>query len=124
MVPGVEWCERDGKRYLRVDYTVATGLDQLLAMNEAMNEAVAAAGANQRVLTVVDEAKQEGLSEVSKAALAAYRKVHQPLRTRFAVGGLSRAAAITLRAFNMIGARGRLAGFQTEAEALDWLLSH
>lgn len=124
MVPGVEWCERDGKRYLRVDYTAAAGVEHLLAMSREMDEQVAAAERGQRVVVVVDEGKQEGMIELSKAGLAGYRKVHHPRGTRFAVAGIPRAATIMLRAYNAIGARGRLAGFQTEPEALDWLLSH
>lgn len=124
MVPGVQWCERDGARYLRLDYTVASGVEQLLAMNEEMNEQVAAAGPQQRVLVVIDQRRQDGMTELSKAGLAAYRTVHQPLRTCFAVAGMPRAAAITLRAYNTLGARGRLAGFPDEAQALDWLLVH
>lgn len=124
MVPGVEWCERDGKRYLRVDYTVGTGLEQLLEMNREMNEQVAALEPRQRVLTVVDESQQDGMAELFKQGLTAYRKIHHPRCTVFAVAGLPRTATVMLRAFNTIGARGRLAGFRTEAEAVDWLLGH
>lgn len=121
---GLEWRERDGKRYLRMEYRSAPTLEARLAMTRDAEQQLVAAGPGQRFLVDVHDLSGAEIAELARDGLAAYRRVHLPNRTRIAGAGLSRSAALVLRSFYAIGARGRMAGFEDEAPALDWLLSH
>lgn len=124
MAAGIEWRERDGKRYLRVDYTVTQDVRVLEAMVHQVEQEVLAAGPGQRVLAVVGDPSSAVMVQVRGLALQSYRSVHQGAGTVISVAGLSRSGAVVLRTFNALGALGRLAGFQDEGPAVDWLLSH
>ena len=121
---GIEWRERDGKRYLRVDYTITPEVDQLARMVRRVEQEVMAAGPGQRVLAVVGDPSSPEMVQVRGRALESYRSVHRGARTVISVAGLSRSGALVLRTFNALGAAGRLAGFPREPEAVDWLLTH
>lgn len=121
---GLEWRERDGKRYLRMEYRAVPTLEARLAMTRDAEQQLVAAGPGQRFLVDVHDLSGAEIAELARDGLAAYRRVHLPNRTRIAGVGLSRSAALVLRSFYAIGARGRMAGFEDEAPALDWLLSH
>jgi hypothetical protein len=124
MVPGVEWCERDGKRYLRADYTVTMDPQQLRTMLREVSDQVILAGPDQNVLAIVGNPHSAAMAELGRGALSTYRDVHLGARTRISVAPLPRSAVVMLRAFHALGGRGLVAGHQDEAAALDWLLSH
>lgn len=121
---GLDWREQDGRRYLRVDFTVAGDQDGLLALSRESDALILAAGPGQRLLAVIDGLPMDDLVELARNGLKKFRDVHQPGRTRIAAAGMPRSAATLIRSFNALGARGRIAGFPTEPEALDWLLAH
>lgn len=121
---GLDWREQDGKRYLRVDYTIARDQDWLLAISREADRVILQAAPGQRLLAVIDGVSSGDLVELARHGLKNFRQVHQPRRTLISAAGMPRSAATLLRSFNALGARGRIAGFPNEPEALDWLLAH
>lgn len=124
MSTGLEWRERDGKRYLRADYGAAGGLEQRLELSREGARLLETEDPGQRVLAVIDGVPASDIAELARFGLAVYRKVYLPRRTLISVAGMPRSAMTVLRTFNALGGRGRLAGFEQETDAVDWLLGH
>lgn len=124
MTTGLEWRERDGKRYLRMEYRAVPTLEQRLAMTREAEQQLKAEGLGARFLVAVHDLSAGEIAELARDGLAAYRTVHLPNRTRICAAGLPRSAAMVMRSFYAIGARGRMAGFEDEAQSIDWLLDH
>lgn len=123
MMPGLEWHERDGKRYLKMEYRAVPTLEQRLAMTREAERQLVADGPGSLFLVDVQGLGAGDIAELARDGLSTYRKVHVPNRTRICAVGLAKSAAMVLRSFYALGARGRMAAFEDEAQAVDWLLS-